>query len=400
MQNEYRIREDRIEGLKHQIDILNRRAAKLGVPAIVVRDTGRFEDKEIRNEITNAVVRVDRFRFIEVIGETPKFSGWTFAALVEHSEAGNILRKAPGCAVELSSFREGAPKCDHCNTLRNRRDTYVLVHDSGAQKQVGSNCIKDFLGHADPHQLAKWAEIIFSVGELCGAEESSEYRDPGNWQLSHVSTMLNYAACAIRLRGYISSQRERDDISGQTRSTKSTASKWMNPVRDDKLGRDYFLPEPQDEERAQVARQFVLDTLGARPESELNDFEHNMLVACKCEAVEPRNIGILAFVPEYYARQVEQNAGRVDAYFGEVGKRVRHVELSYVRSVGFESMYGYQFLHIFRGPGGESIMWKTATELDLSVDQKIVATFTVKTHEEYKGRKQTKVSRAVIEVIE
>ena len=35
--------------------------------------------------------------------------------------------------------------------IRNRRETFIVVHENGDQKMVGSDCIKDFLGHVDPH---------------------------------------------------------------------------------------------------------------------------------------------------------------------------------------------------------------------------------------------------------
>lgn len=397
--SEYRIPSWRVESLRLEIEKLNKRAAKLGVPAIVFRDTGRFEDVPSKRNSFGEITEVSRFCFIEVEGQAPKFAGWTLAAVVEHTEEGNILRKSPECKVELSKYREGAQHCDHCNCVRRRNDTFVVIHESGEQKMVGRNCLRDFLGHADPEALAKWAELIFSLGEICEAEEGFDgFEGYSCRNLFYVKTFISYAACAIRHLGFVSGKAEyetRDLPGSAVTSTKSTAIHWMHPSADDKLDVDYFRPEDRDWAAAEKAREYVLETLGAK--SELNDFEHSLLVACKCEAIEPRNAGILAFVPEYYSRAIEKAreiANRVPfQYFGEVGKRVRGVELEYVKSTGWESQYGYQHLHTLLGPDNSKIMWKTGDSMDLAAGEKIIATFTVKSHEEYKGSKQTKVSR-------
>ena len=141
-----------------------------------------------------------------------------------------------------------------------------------------------------------------------------------------------------------------------------------------------------------------LDVLGSKDSDKLSDFEHSLLVVCKCEAVDPKNAGILAFVPEYYARSIEQaKTSALEAYFGEVKKRVRGVSLTYLKSTGWESQFGYIYLHTFAGPAGERILWKSSANIDATAGATIQATFTVKAHEEYKGHKQTKVSRLVDE---
>ncbi len=394
----YRIAESNLAHLKNALVALNKKAAKLGAPAIELTLTGEHQDETIRDEITNEVKYVRRFVFATVSGEAPKINGWSLAAVVEHTEGGNLLRKAPGCSVELNQFREGAQHCDHCKQARVRRDTFVVIHDDGALKMVGSNCIKDFLGHKDPAALARMAELVFSAGELCEGAEDSEFFGCGgsNANRVYVDGFLAYSACVIRRCGFVSSKRakESQETNGNLNSTAQTASTWMNPWKGAKLGKDYFLPEDCDKDAALVAKQHVLDTLGARDAASLSDFEHNLLLVCRCESVERRNAGILAFIPEYYARSVQEAKQREEAtYFGEVKKRVRGVALTYIKSTGWDSQYGWTFLHMFSGPNGSRISWKTSTQIDLAPSAVILATFTVKAHEEYKGSKQTKVTR-------
>lgn len=406
MKKEYRVYAGNLFRLREQLAKLNKRATKLGCAPITLTDTGRFEDVTIKNEITGMVQGVQRYHFMEVSGEQPKFNGWSLAACVEHTEEGNMLRKSPSCTIELTQFRDGAQRCDHCKTIRNRRETYIVIHEDGSLKMVGSDCIKDFLGHQDPHALANMAECFFSLGELMdGCEDPEFFGMGGGINLIHVEGFLAFAACVIRHRGFVSAKRAKEAFArGENLdSTASTVHAWIRPFRGAKLGQDYFLPEDQDHEAGQKAQQYVLDTLGARPAEQLNDFEHNLLVVCRCEAVDTKNGGLLAFVPEYYARCLEKAREQAqrgpETYFGEPKKRCRDVRLVYLKSTGWDSEYGWTYVHSFGGPDNSRIVWKTGTNVECQPGQALNATFTVKAHEDWKGHKQTKVSRLVWDVI-
>lgn len=407
MKEQYRIDYRNFEGFKAQIAKLNVRCAKLRVPAIVIRELS-VEEKKVKNEFTQVVARVYRWHVIELEGAQPKFQGWTLAAVVEHAEEGNLLRKAPGCSVDLVGFRQGAPRCDHCKAIRNRKDTYIVLHERGDQKMIGSNCIKDFLGHRDPHMLAKWAEICFSAGEMAGGAEDFDGCGGGRVQeLANCRTVIALANAAIRNKGFVSGKaahqayEERgqslDTTAGFVRTAMHPRHSGQNP---DVEGEDYFLPIDQDFEIADKAIAYILDTLGTQDAEKLNDFEHNLLMVAKCHNVEERNIGLLAYVPQYYARSLERAAEKAnkapEAYFGKVGTRYKGIELTYNRSTGWDSRYGYTYLHMFSGPNGERMTWKTGNDLGLEPGAKVVATFTIKAHEVYKDTLQTKITRAKI----
>ncbi len=395
---EYRVYSGNLFALREKLAKLNKRAFKLGGSPITLVDTGRFEDEQIKNDLTGIVVDVRRFHFMTVTGESPKFNGWSLGAVVEHTTEGNILRKAPNVTAELTQFRVGAQHCDHCKQARHRIETFVVIHDSGEQKLVGRNCLRDFLGHQNPNQLASLAEIVFSVGEMCEASENEGYGYGGE-RLFYVDGFLAYSACAVRHLGYVTSKRAREsqETGGNVCSTRQTAEAWSNPFKGAKLGVDYFRPEDCDIEAASKAKQHVLDTLGAKEIETLSDFEHSLLVVCKCEAINPKSAGILAYVPEYYARAIQQaKESALEAYFGEVGKRMRNIPLTYIKSTGFDSVYGYTYIHTFTTLEGARILWKSGTNVDVTNGAQINATFTIKAHEEWKGHKQTKVSRLTV----
>ena len=61
----------------------------------------------------------------------------------------------------LAAGAFAAAICEHCGLRRRRTRTYVVVHtDSGEVRQVGSGCLRDFLGGPDPERACRRAELL------------------------------------------------------------------------------------------------------------------------------------------------------------------------------------------------------------------------------------------------
>lgn len=408
----YRIPERNLATLQNEIARLNKRAARLGVPLIVLRETGSVETVEKKSQDTGLVVSVTHIIEIELLGATPKFDGWTLAATLEHTQEGNIIRKVPACPVDLMPWANSKPACEHCKTARNRRDTYLVAHDDGTVKQVGHDCIRDFLGHKCPQQLAAMAELLFSAGELCSLGENDGF-EGGCREKPYVytRTLLGYTARAVRQFGFVTRKSQDEaEMSGSYRpSTKNTVLAWMFPPRDESArariaqsvcleGEKWPTPSEADKALVDAAREYVIETLGTHTFA-LSEFENNLLICAKLEAIEERTAGIACYIIEYYRRATEKAAElakRNNTHFGEVGKRYKEVTLRYVGCSSFDSAYGMCFIHRFNNEAGQALVWKTSSALGYADGAELRATFTVKAHDEYKGAAQTKISRAVI----
>lgn len=122
--------------VEEKIAKLNKRAIKLGMDPIVLE-----WDRPIISDN-------DQMLFpVELTGPlTVSFAGWQFVATLQHLPTGeNIVRCISDEFVIPVDYHNSGSACQHCNTNRYRRDTYVVRHENGEYKQVGSTCIKDFL---------------------------------------------------------------------------------------------------------------------------------------------------------------------------------------------------------------------------------------------------------------
>jgi len=407
-QTDFTIFARNLDTLKSRVEVLQRRAVKLGVTPVTFAVVGTAEPLEIKNDLGD-VVELRQRVVVRVEGDAPKFSGWSLAATLEHTAEGNLIRSVPTQegtpALDLSPWRNAPCKCDHCKLQRVRVDTHLVRHDSGEFKQVGANCIADFLGHTDPKRLVALAEFWASLGEL-GKEagEDSEFCGGRRDTCVYVSSFLAYAARAIRAHGYVSRKAsEAAEMSGQYReTTRAEVLFAMFPPRElrDKEKQKVLeaRPEQQDDDYAQAAREWVLSTEG---DANLSDFAHNLLVIAKSEVIQWRDTGIAAYVVEAYRRHLEgekeriAQAARPNVHFGAEKVRYKQQAVLFNGCVtSFETQYGTTYVYTFdHVETGARLKWLTSSQLDTQAGAQGVADFTVKGHAEWKGHKQTELSR-------
>ncbi len=160
---------------------------------------------------------------VSITGEPPSYQGWRFLAAVDvvgtrqpapitreddrddadlvaggeprfklpDQPAGVVLRFSPGAdaRVDASVVRPG--ECDHCSTARHRSATYLIENDdTGTIKQVGKNCLKDFLGHS--------TMPVFLDRDAVEDRLATSHQ-PSAWDIESV---LTYAWAVIETHGW------------------------------------------------------------------------------------------------------------------------------------------------------------------------------------------------------
>ena len=388
----FTIRTELLNKVTAVIDRLNRRAAKLGVDPIAVSKTAP-ELREIKDQITGKGVWHEVTE-VTISLNVPKLADWYFVAVIQHMEGGNLLLTVPGTGFigDLSHYRTCAPTCEHCNLERSRSDTYVVKHEvTGAFKQVGKNCLASFTGFGkSPEQAAAMAEWLSSVASFLGDpagdnEEREGGLGGGRAQGISLNTFLAYVVAVSKVHGF----RTRKQAEVQmTSSTKDDAIYNMEPGPSVK---NPIRPDDSDLEFALAARAWA----GGRETA--SDFDHNLKVIASADGVLYRNLGIAAYIVEAYRKHlgmVAERAARPDSkHFGTVGERLRKLVLTYKGNHSFDSQYGTTFIHRFITADGSDAVWMTGSSAPCTEGESITVDATVKSHDDYKGRAQTKLTR-------
>ncbi|MGA2259875.1 MAG: hypothetical protein ABSH28_00400 [Acidobacteriota bacterium] len=407
MKATYKIPEQNLEELRGRIEKLNRRCARIGVRLITVTVTGEemvVEKKFVPRAFTEDEIlwggaggsMVDSFRKvfeIEVEGETPKYEGWEFVAAIQHEDAGNILRAVPGFEGEIpQQYRTAQRWCDYCQVDRGWKDTYLARHEDGTCKQVGRNCLKDFMGHANPHQLAEFAEILIDLGDLCTSAGNDDWMGGGeriarSWA---IETWVAVTVAYIRTEGWVS-RKEQD-----SKMLPATVGRVFNHVNPRFTGKRAEVID-SDCSEAKAAIEWAR-TLPADLNS---DYLWNLRVACSSDYVSARSAGIVCSLIASYRRAMEREIERRkrfqsdkdSQYFGEVSKRAVY-ELTVTFTKEVDSNYGLMTLVKFRDRNGNVATWFASGRPDwfqMGETHKVKAT--VKKHELYQGVKQTMLTR-------
>lgn len=371
----YFIPECNLSALELKLAQLAKKSAKLG-QELTFRRTGRVEDRPYLQD-EDSLDTFLRYVELEVQGTLAKIQGWEFIACIQHTDAGNLIKAAH---TEVPSrYRDAKPACDHCRTNRLRLDTFLLRNEAGEVKQVGRSCLADFTGHANPHQLAEAALLVFVVDELCHSSESADFHNFNhNRERYSLDAFLVRAAHSIRAGAFVSRAVAREH-GGE--ATADTAWAALTSRDGQAAWREVGAEERQAAvQLAEAARNWVSTEVANKVE--MSDYEHNLVVVNQGESVSSREAGLAASIVSAYqraqARKAEQARVANSQHLGVVGARLRKLPVEVTRVVDFgENEWGHSYLYIFADDIGNVLSWKTGGQC-LTQGDKVLLTATVK----------------------
>jgi hypothetical protein len=426
-----RIPEGNMAGLEDAFAKLARRAEKLGLvaPKLVKLseldvlykrlinsqeprhlDWWEVKDGEAVDE-SKYETHYRRFFMCVVEGEAPVLNGWELISVIDHTtdpEIGNLIKDVPGKETPIQ-YRKAEPLCQHCNSKRRRHETFLLLKD-GEYKQVGRNCLADFCRSPEAAQgLVNSAEFLFRAMGLLGEAEESDSYEGGRTGESYynIVRILSLAHSFIKKIGWTSGKTasEREGLCSTANLVGSTTwPNWRkNATKEEK--------EAFDEcgERDQAIAEAALEWIRAKkPEVDtLNDYLYNLLVVCSQDRIPRKYFGLACSLIPTHLRELDQMIEREkkaalppSEHFGTIKKR-EVFELTVTGSNSFQGTYGVTTFIRFVDKNGNVAIWKASGERDdLERGKAYFVKATVKEHGEYKGTKQTVLTRCDYEPVE
>lgn len=401
----YEILEHRFEELEAKVERFCRRAAKLGQDPVTLEVVGE-KVVQLKDEHTGLPTRVQVYKLVVVHGKAPVVAGHTFIARIEHTEAGNIISKAPGCegAVIPVEMRDGKPTCDHCQTKRARNDTFILRRDEdGALIRVGRNCLADYLRTENAADALRLWALLYEIRIAAGTQDEEGFGGGGGYCYPGLVYFVACVARAIELNGWTS---RKEAYEQQKRATSDQADFACGPCpqnSDDRKDWEKAQPTKDNAVEAAKAVEWAKTLAGD------SDYEHNLKVACSLDYVKGKNGGLVASVVVAYRRHLERELAKAreaakpeSSHFGKVGSRyVRKLVVTNTSS--WESDYGVTVLYVMADAEGNTFKWFSSggcqvNNESVKVGNEFWATFAVKGHGDFKGRKETTITRAALSV--
>lgn len=339
--------------------------------------------------------------------------GWQLAAVVRPTELDgvNTVNRAPSLGEELSIperfWGETNPRlCEHCDTSRNRKATFVLLSETGEWKQVGRTCLAGFLG-VDVESALAYFDYLCKVREY---DEDAELRAAAEASgRPSVRRWVTVAEAVIAEHGFVS--KAQTQYGGVPTAQQVDEALFLLGVKARDLKQqkrlDSLLPNGITDAAIERAEE-ALAWAASFDLADSTDFQRSLrTLGILADARLPeRQDGIATYLPEAYRRFVEGEVERaaratLDAesgWVGAVGDRITiDAEVAFHREI--EGFYGTTWLYKFRDDSGNLFVWFASRGQRVEAGQRVQLTATVKKHDEYKGVKQTAVTRGRLSVI-
>lgn len=400
----YEIFEGNMERLQKKLNHIFNKCKKYG------NEFSFKEIGEVYKPYTNDDGKEVMLRYVVVDVEgTAKVNDWEFAAKIEHTEKGNVIT---GYGIEIPiRYHDCSPWCEHCKTSRWRKDSYI-VHNTKTDefKQVGRNCLADYTNGLSAEMVASF---ISCFDEVMKFESPIGSLGVSNTYLDKY-TMLLYGAEAVRCFGY---RKRYDEYDEPTYSTAQMAydfydvdhtsptyynKKWYYKVRRTMENAGVDINRKETKEFVDGALKWIEEQDGN------NNYYNNLKVVCSLDYVKHKNLGILISLIPAFTKATERKIERenrlekekseseISQYVGEVGKRVSVKIVSHKIVTSWDTEYGTVRIYKFVDENGNVLVWKTSKYIEKDEDEKFVLTGTVKEHKEYRGTKQTELTRCKI----
>lgn len=386
---------ERQDALIEAVEKLNKRAAKLGLPAINLQfGAGVWKEDRAYGVDVRGELKRRLFFPATLEGAAVHFDGWTVVAAIDVVDAAaGVVVVRTHQPTERPEWRQKVGQCDHCNITRRRNKTVVVQNAAGEQKVLGVDCLKDFVPSA-----ARNVDLLLEIHEMLLSPLDTAADDESMGGSSHprfmeIATYLPYVAeLVLRHGGYVSAK---------------TAEQFMKEPTSGTAMRHCYVRNVENrivpsEDARELASKAIEYAAAMEPSS---SYEQNIAGLAKAGYAQWRHLGFVAsIVPAYQRhleRMVEQAAKErlrfTDAsslHVGRVGEKLT-VRVVLTKVIAVDGVYGLSHLHIFRDESGNVLKWFcSGSRPDFPTDGTLVEIVaTVKDHGMRQGVKETALTR-------
>lgn len=323
-----------------------------------------------------------------------------YVGKISHEDGMTSISEVPGFTIN-PTFRT-RHHCDHCNKVRNRNSYFVFTHEERGELQVGSSCLKDFIGH-NPQHLLGWLDGLAELHLLDNVGPSDENEGGGLRTAFGYEFNLTLATIVnqIRTRGFRSAKMVAEIEASNPLRTVTTTAEEVNGRLFDHYRRDeYRVACTPTEENYSEAAEFL--TWAAARTGDVSTFWFNVVQQLENNAVFlPKKVSYVAAAVQMWIRENEaakvRGETKVSEFVGAVGEKIE-ASITVTRINLFDTQFGTSRMIIGTTEAGAVLVWTTtsASVRDVEVGQTLKLSGAVKNHAVFRDIKQTVLTRCKV----
>lgn len=348
----YEIPEANLSKLEKQINKLKNKGANITF--------------EILEPIYKKVNNIINYKYYPInIEGKYRLENWEYLGSLEHLEEGNIIKLITNIEVP-NQFKTCKPICEHCNKSIFRTKTYLVKNiNTNEIKQIGSSCLKDYTG-LDSEQCALYLSYLKSIKEFQDEFLAVGKRD----KYIENDIYKQYAYKYIKEKGY-----DKLNI--------------VNRI-------DNYILENKDINEDLTEVNTYIDSLNENNST----YYWNVKLAWKLDYIKENNKKLICSAIYAYIKHTTEIQNNVDThYVGNIGDiiniKVNSLRVLYtLNNRGFSYYANDSTCYEIVDVDGNYYIWTTTKRLPLTIKSMIAK---VKDFKEYKGIKQTVITRAKYE---
>lgn len=395
----------KIEDLNKVVARFNKKAVKWGLPELTVDMTPVKKEFSIMvadvfsGEPKPSKIEVSGFD-VSIIGQVPVIDGWELCGCISIEDGLVSAKTVVGKNIPLEWIKEAPKVCDHCHQSRYRVKYFVMEKD-GEFMKVGSSCVKDYTGNAHAFDMLGFDYPDYTIKDFKDDLEGGFY---GAVRPEfELREFLFKAILSVNLYGY------RKAFDGPQTTGQHVCQMFFNSEENQAAKRDLTEKYGSEDDAKLVEFSSEVDDViqyisGLTPNSEYVVVCQNIIKAGYA-TMKTANFAA-SMVPVYYkekTRIAEQaNSNEKNEHVGEIGERLMKLPVTVTSVKQIEGYYGLSTLVEMKTEEGCRVkFFYTGKEnIDQSyVGQKFLVTGRVKKHDEFKGTKQTVLTRAKLESV-
>lgn len=381
----------RLPEFEAKIAKFNKKAVRWELPEIKYQvterflDTRRVQDGEDQfGNPTLKTIQVEAVR-VEIQGEVPRLGGWAIHSKIQPSDVkGQNFVFTTANHAPIPSLRTCPMFCDHCQTKRLKKTAYFIRHEDGRQMMVGATCLKDFLPSINVEDLISYMNNLGSIND----DDGWDMDVPRMAWVYHLDDAILDAYVSIKKYGFVSKAKAEERCCGLPTSYDIDPSR----KRREELYKDVDVAAAKKELEGFKAHMLAKDSTG-------NDFIHNVQLCLQSEVIRPRLYGYLAAAVNVWMRDGDEKrlaaAGKAGDWVGVIGERLNLKGLKIVRRHASEGTWGTTYIFGLVDEAGNHYTWFATRNIG-EPGKVLNLRGTVKDHNEFKGIKQTVITRCSV----